>query len=71
MLDYMRFLDPHGVERVDAEVYECTAKRHSFTATDGGGVRLLASDGSRPKQRESYVVTDGRLEPTRAAQQVL
>lgn len=46
-LGFMRFLDPHGVYRVDAGLLECGARRHSFTKT-GAGLRLLAADGRRP-----------------------
>lgn len=56
----MRFLDPHGVERVDPEVYECSAKRHVFAQADQG-VRLLAADGVRPKERQVYVAANGEL----------
>ena len=60
MLDYMRFLDPHGVERVDAEVFECTAQRHTYASTPAG-VRLLAADGVRPPAPERYSLTGSEL----------
>jgi hypothetical protein len=43
----MRFLDPHGRERLDAEVFECSSQRHTFL-WNGSRLRLLAEDGKRP-----------------------
>jgi hypothetical protein len=60
LLDYMRFLDPHGVERVDAEVFECAAGRHTYAALPDG-VRLLASDGQRPSERKAYAFSPAGL----------
>lgn len=60
ILGYMRFLDPHGVERVEANLFECAPRRHSFTL--GKGVlRLLASDGTRPRERREFRLQDNRL----------
>lgn len=55
-LDYMRFLDPHGAERVDQEIFECSCHRHTFVVTDGG-LRLLAADGKRVRDRKIYCVS--------------
>ena len=42
-LDFMRFLDPHGAERLDSEIFECSARRHTFVYAEGG-LRLLAAE---------------------------
>jgi hypothetical protein len=47
VLDFMRFLDPHGRERLDSEVFECSSQRHTFL-WNGSRLRLLAEDGKRP-----------------------
>lgn len=52
-LDYMRFLDPHGAERVDQEIFECSGRRHTFVFT-GDGLRLLAADGKRCRDRKVF-----------------
>lgn len=59
-IGYMRFLDPHGVERVDQDIFECTARRHSFTRAQGG-LRLLAADGERARERRRFVLGEQRL----------
>ncbi len=53
LLSYMKFLDPHGVNRVDPELFECASKRHSYMLS-GGELRLLAGDGVRPKTRRLF-----------------
>ncbi len=52
-LGYMKFLDPHGVDRVDPGLFECASKRHSYTL-GRGMLRLLAGDGARPKTRREF-----------------
>lgn len=52
-LDFMRFLDPHGGERVDSEIFECSARRHTFVYAEGG-LRLLAADGKRCRDRKVF-----------------
>jgi hypothetical protein len=62
-LAYMQFLDPHGVMRVDPELFECTAKRHSYT-TGTQGLRLLASDGKMaPPRGPEFILESGALKP--------
>jgi len=56
----MRFLDPHGVERVDPDIFECSARRHTFTRTPSG-IRLLSSDGARARQREMFTLNGARF----------
>lgn len=52
-VDYMRFLDPHGAERIDQEVFECSARRHTFVLAEDG-LRLLAADGKRCRERKVF-----------------
>lgn len=52
-LDFMRFLDPHGGERVDSDIFECSARRHTFVYAEGG-LRLLAADGKRCRDRKVF-----------------
>lgn len=59
----MKFRDPHGVDRVDPELFECAAKRHSFTIGTHG-LRLLASDGKMsPPRGPEFVLEAGALKP--------
>lgn len=53
VLGYMKFLDPHGVERVDPDLFECASRRHSFML-GGGALRLLAADGARSRERRLF-----------------
>ncbi len=64
-VNYMRFLDPHGVERVDRDIFECTTKRHTFTRA-AGGLRLLAADGERAKDRQLFKANGSLLVPQSA-----
>jgi hypothetical protein len=57
-LDYMRFLDPHGVERVDREILECSRARHVFR-TRNGQLLLVASEGTRIHPPRRFVVAEG------------
>jgi len=52
-LDFMRFLDPHGAERIDHDIFECSARRHTYVFADGG-LRLLAADGKRCRDRKVF-----------------
>lgn len=52
-LDYMRFLDPHGGERIDTDIFECSARKHTFVLAEGG-LRLLAADGKRCRDRKVF-----------------
>jgi hypothetical protein len=56
----MRFLDPHGVERVDREVFECTQKDHIFRLV-GAELRLIASGGQRLSRPRKFVLENGCL----------
>lgn len=53
LLDFMRFLDPHGGERIDSDIFECGARKHTFVLSDGG-LRLLAADGKRCRDRKVF-----------------
>lgn len=55
-LDFMKFRDPHGVDRIDPELIECAGKRHSFTI-ESNGIRLLAADGALAKQVQVFAVS--------------
>jgi hypothetical protein len=57
----MKFLDPHGVDRVDPDLFECANRLHSFVR-EGGRVRLLASEGRLDRQRRVFAMREGRLE---------
>jgi hypothetical protein len=61
-LEYMRFLDPHGVERVDRDILECSISRHVFRVRQGR-LRLVASDGARIHPAKSFDLLNGRLVP--------
>jgi len=54
-LDNMRFLDPHGMQRVDDDIFECSAHRHTFVL-DAAGLRLIASDGQRERERRTFAL---------------
>ncbi len=68
-LGYMKFRDPHGVDRVDPGLFECAAKRHSYTlAANGAALRLLAADGARPWAKRQFRPDEtGRLVEDAAA----
>ncbi len=59
-LRFMRFLDPHGVERVDQQLLESTNRRNVFVVGEGR-IRLLASDGARPKPARWFAISAGKL----------
>ena len=59
-IGYMKFRDPHGVDRVDSEVFECAAQRHTYTVT-ANGLRVLAADGVRPKPTVQFSLNQGSL----------
>lgn len=49
-LDFMRFQDPHGGERVDSDIFECSSRKHTFVVNTAG-IRLLASEGQRVREK--------------------
>lgn len=53
VLDFMRFLDPHGGERIDNDIFECSARKHTFVYVEGD-LRLLAADGKRCRDRKVF-----------------
>lgn len=52
-LDFMRFLDPHGGERIDSDIFECSTRKHTFVVNEDG-LRLLAADGKRCRDRKVF-----------------
>jgi hypothetical protein len=55
-LDYMIFMDPHGVERVDREVFTCAEGVHVFRLKADGRLRLVAERGVRVHPARDYSV---------------
>lgn len=49
----MHFLDPHGQERFDQDIYECSAKRHTYVIAEDG-LRIIAADGKRCRERKVF-----------------
>ncbi len=52
-LDFMRFLDPHGAERIDVDIFECSARKHTYVVSEEG-LRLLAAEGKRCRDRKVF-----------------
>ncbi len=57
-LDLMRFLDPHGVQRVDAGLFRCGLGLHNF-AEDGGHARLISEKGRIVRNGRKFAIAAG------------
>ena len=56
----MKFLDPHGVARIDPDLLECANRLHSFVR-ERATVRLLASERTLARQTRAFAMRDGKL----------
>jgi hypothetical protein len=65
-ITYMKFRDRHGMDRIDPELFECSEKQHSYTATTRG-LRLLASQGKLASDNTEFVVGGESLQLAPAA----
>jgi hypothetical protein len=61
VLGHMKFRDPHGMDRTDPDLFECSSRRHSFAVEGDRCVRLLASEGRLQRQKRLFSAHHGRL----------